>query len=72
VKTRLMAEESSGMLMVTSMRVSGKRTKQMVMESIFTLTVLNMKDTGRTISKTAKVWKAGKTAADTREDTKRV
>jgi hypothetical protein len=44
----------------------------MAMESIFMLTVPNMKDTGRTIFKMDKVWKAGKTAADTKVDTKKV
>ena len=44
----------------------------MVMEFIFMLMAPNMKVTGRTIFKMVKVWKAGKTAADTKVDTKKV
>lgn len=63
--------ESSGMPMETSMKASGRTTKQTAMESISMLTVLNMKVIGKMIFKMGRVWKAGKMEADMREDTKK-
>ena len=70
-RTRPTAEESSGMLMVTYMKESGRRTRPTDTVSISMSMAPNTKDTGRMIFKMAKVWRAGKTAADTRVDTKR-
>jgi len=70
-KIKPMAEASSGMLMATSTRASGKMTKLMVLEFTSMSTVPNMKATGKTISKTDREWRAGKTAADTKEDIKK-
>jgi hypothetical protein len=67
-KTKPMAEESSGTLMATSTRVNGRMIRLMALEFIFTSTAPSMKVTGRTIFKTDKAWRAGKTAADMRED----
>ena len=72
VKTKQMVEVNSGMLMVIFTKENGRKTRLMDMEFIFTSMVLNMKATGRMIFKMDKVWKAGKTAADTKVDTKKV
>ena len=50
------------------MRVNGRKIRPMVTVSTFTSMELSMKDTGRTISKMVKVWRAGKTVADMKED----
>lgn len=70
-KTKPMEEENSGMLMETSMRENGKMIKLMALESIFMSMELSMKATGRTTCKTAREWRAGKTAAVTRAATRR-
>ena len=49
----------------------GMRIRPMALEFIFTLTAPSMKVTGRMISKMDKAWRAGKTAADMREDTRK-
>ena len=46
-------------------------TRLMDMVSTYMSMVLNTKDIGKMISKMAKEWKAGKTAADTKEDIKK-
>ena len=71
-KIKQMAVENSGMLMVTSMRENGRMTRPMVSASTSTSMVLSTKGTGRTISKTAKAWRAGKMAPATKVATKRV
>jgi len=70
-RTKPMEEANSGMLMATSTRANGKMTKQTAMEFTFMLTELNMKDTGRTISKMDKVWNPGKTAVAMKVATKK-
>ena len=70
-KTRQMAVENSGTLTVTSMRVSGKTIKPMASVSTFTSMELNTKATGRMTFRMAKEWRAGKTAAVMKVDTKR-
>ena len=70
-KIKPMGAESSGMPMETSMKASGRTTKQTAMESISMLTVLNMKAIGKMIFKMGRAWRAGKMEADMRVDTKK-
>ena len=63
-RTKLMVEVSSGMPMATFTRVNGKKTRQTDMECTSMSMALNTRDTGRTIFKMAKVWRAGKMVAD--------
>jgi hypothetical protein len=70
-KTRQTAVENSGMPTVTSMRASGKTIKPMASVSTFTSMELNTKVTGRMTSKMDREWRAGKTAAVMKADTKR-
>jgi len=70
-KTKLTAEESSGMPTVTFMKVNGKTTRPTDTVFIFTSMAPNMRATGRTISRTDKEWRAGKMEVATKVATKK-
>jgi len=72
VKTKPMVVENSGMLMVIYMRENGKKIKQMDTVFTFMSMVPNMRVTGRMIFKMVREWRAGKTAAGMKVDTKKV
>jgi hypothetical protein len=57
--TKPMAKVNFGMRTVMSMRVIGKRTKQVVTAFMFILMVLNMKVFGKMIFKTVRVLNLG-------------
>ena len=68
---KLMAKESSGMLMVTYMKATGKKTRLTVSASTFMPTEQDMKASGVMIFKTAGELKAGLMAQNTKEATKK-
>lgn len=71
-KIKLTARVNSGTQMAMFTKATGKMTKQMAMESMFTRTVPSMKAPGRMIFKTAKVPSHGAMAASTKAGTRRV
>jgi hypothetical protein len=68
---KLMARESSGMRMATSMRVTGKMTRPTASASTSTSTEQDTRVSGRTICKTAGELSPGPMAASTRAATRR-